>query len=109
MYNIKIRKELKFGGHTFRIVKDRGLDSDGIRAAIDFKRLVISINPDKKPSVRAQGLIHEIIHGVDEIYLNRQLGSDNIVEPLAEGIWQVLDQLGIAFDFVEVEDETRKE
>lgn len=107
--SIKIPPELKIGGHTFKIVNNSDLDSDGLRARIDFKRLVISIHPHKKSSVKAQGFIHEIMHSIDYIYLNRRIDNDDIIEPLAEGLWQLLEQLGIEFDFGALEDESRKE
>lgn len=109
MYSIKVPSELKIGGHTFKVVNNSDLDADGNRATINFKYLVISIHPHKKSSIKAQGFIHEIMHGIDLIYLNRQIDSDNIIEPLAEGLWQILDQLGIELDFGALEDETRKE
>ena len=108
MYSIKVPSELKVGGHTFRVVTNSDLSSDGIRAHIDYKRLVISIHPNKPDSAKSQAFIHEAIHSIDLIYLNRQIDNENIVEPLAEGLWQILEQLGIQFDFGALEDETRK-
>ena len=104
---IVIPKEIKIGGHTFRIMLDRGLVADGIRAHIDFKRLVIGINPDKKDSIKAEALLHEFFHGVNLIYLNNRIDSDDEIEPLAEGVFQILDQLGMEFDWSGLPDETR--
>ena len=109
MYSIKVPPELKFGGHTFKVVNNSDLDANGIRACINYNRLVISIHPDKLESVKAQAFIHEALHAIDLIYLNRQIDNENIIEPLAEGIWQILDQLGIELDFGALEDESRKE
>ena len=54
-------------------------------------------------------IFYSLHYGVDLIYLNRQLDNENIIEPLAEGLWQVLEQLGIEFDFSDLEDKSHKE
>jgi len=53
-----------------------------------------------------EGFIHEILHAVNQVYLNAQIEQEDTIEPLAEGIWQVLEQLGIQFDFSGIKDET---
>ena len=105
---IKIPSFLKIGGHNFRVVLDDTSEGFGRRAEIDYKRLEIRIVPNKHHSVKSQGLIHELVHAIDEIYLNRQIETENIIEPLAEGIWQFLEQLGIEFNFDELTDESKQ-
>ena len=109
MTKIIVPSEIKVGGHIFRIVANRNLDANGKRAEIDFKRLVISLNTEKKYSIVQEGFIHEILHAVNQIFLNAQIESEDIIEPMAEGIWQVLEQLSIEFDFVNITDETPRD
>jgi len=100
---IKVPNKLFIAGHLFTIEQDvDNLDIDGQRARIDYKRLRILLNLQKKESVLSEGFIHEILHGIDEVYLNSQIDNENIIEPFAEGIWQVLQQLGIQFDLTDI-------
>jgi len=105
--NIKIPQEIKVGGHAFKVVLDNIGEGYGRRADIDYKRLVISIVPDKVYSVKNEGFIHEILHAIDTVYLSRKIDSEDIIEPLAEGLWQVFEQLGIEFDFSGLENTSR--
>lgn len=109
MVVIRVPRSIKIGGHNIRIVYNRDLAASGERARIDWNRLVISVHPDKAASVKGQGLLHEFVHGVDTIYLNRQIEREEIIDPLAEGLWQILEQLGVEFVWDDIDDETRRE
>ncbi len=108
MYSIKIPDKIQIGGHYFSVVVDEGLSSDGNRAKVDYRRLVISIHPNRKDSIKSEAIIHEVLHAINTVYLNNQIDSEDIIEPLAEGLWQVFEQLGIEFDFGALPDETKK-
>lgn len=107
MVTIKIPAKIQVGGHYFNIVHNSDIDAGGDRAKIDFKRLVISLHPEKHPTIKGQSLIHEFLHAVIEIYLNGQIQSEDMVEPLSEGLWQIFQQLEIEFDYSNLTDETR--
>ncbi len=91
----------------FSLVCDNGIDGFGRRADIDYKRLTIHINPEKRLSVKCEGLLHELLHAISTIYANDQL-EENEIESLAEGLWQVFEQLGVIFDFSKLRDISEK-
>jgi len=64
----------------------------------------IALDNTLPPSGRTETLLHELIHCVNKVYLNGNLGED-VVSALAEGLNQVLPQLGIEFDWSELESE----
>jgi Zn-dependent peptidase ImmA (M78 family) len=84
---MKIPKQLKIGGHTFKIVleKDNKMLSVGNSCGkFNLETGTIVINGSQVPSGQGATLFHEIMH-----VINNEMGEEKI-EFMAQAIYQVL-------------------
>jgi len=58
----------------------------------------IEIDPDSDDDIKSITILHEIIHAIDYVYLQQKL-EEKTIDGLATGLWQVLKQWGIDFDW----------
>lgn len=92
---MKIPKAIRIGGVDYEVKETPSLNNgkDICYGHIDYTRAIIELNPDNCISPQYQGRVlwHEILHGIAE-QANLELGDDeeNIVDTLAKGIYQVL-------------------
>ena len=92
---MKIPKEIKVAGHTYKVEwDDKWLTNEGyIGYALHNKLLILlcKIFRGEKLSktIIEENLIHEIVHCVDVNYNNHSLNEET-VSRLSEGLYQVL-------------------
>ena len=100
MYEIKIPNEFNLGGHTYNVRIDLETDAelqDGQRRGehSDLLRR-IRISSSLPPEEISCTFIHECCHAIDCVYCNAEL-SEFHVRNMAEGVHQILAQLGVRF------------
>ena len=96
---MKIPESIKVGGHTYRVLfrDDLWLEEGNVGQARHNTRQIIEIDPKLDPEQIGCTLWHEIIHTINRIYNNNQLGERDI-DAVAEGLFQVLSDMGITFE-----------
>ncbi len=98
---VKVPAQINVGGHKFRIKYDSDLDDENDSGKTHLIRYVIDINPNRTNERKALTLLHELLHAIDLIYNQYDLGEKQTTT-LAEGLFQVFTELGIEFDWSEV-------
>ena len=102
---VKIQSPIQVGGHGYKIVFSNKTGDDDDWGQLNHKDLIIRLNPKlKNVSVLRQTLIHELDHAVDWVYVSRELQERQIYN-ISQGWNQIFDQLGIEFDFSDIETE----
>ena len=85
---MKIPKQLKIGGHTYRIIFDQvstaGTSQGHSCGQLSRSKGTISINATLMQSEKEETLIHEILHGI-----NSEL-NETLLDSLAQQIYGVL-------------------
>lgn len=99
MTKIRVPKEIKVGGHTYKVTYRKFLGKDtGDRGVTAHRRQKIEVDPDNPYSQKNATLLHEILHLI-EIVFNLDL-RDEDTDRISEGLYQVLsDSFGIKFDW----------
>ncbi len=99
-HEIKIPRRIRVGGYDYTIgmstAFDKELHSDGdkVQASSRLRRIIVS--SVLSPQDFSETFIHEILHAVDDIYANSSL-IENQNYLIANGLFQVFEQLGIRF------------
>lgn len=104
MITLNIPKTLQVGGHTYSIALKDGLADDNERGLVNHRLQRIEINPQRPDSQKSEALIHETLHIINLVYANGHLGEDGL-SALSEGLFQLLQQLGIVFDWGSIPNE----
>ena len=95
---MKIPKSIKVGGHTYEVKLRHNLVRDtGDRGCVTWRTQLIEIDDNMVPSITATTFIHEVIHVADKHFNNDEL-CENATNALAEGLNQVLSDMGITFE-----------
>jgi len=94
---MRIPKSLKIGGHQYEVVFPYVFTERFDRVGdIDYSKKIIRVaeeygNEPRKASAIIVTLIHEVLHGIDDITGHNMFdGKEGYVEALSEGIYQVL-------------------
>lgn len=85
---MKILKEMKIGGHKFKIVQ-KELRSN-LMGECDFNKNIISLQKDLPQSQKEVTLIHEILHAINSEWDN-QINGHIFLESIAQQLYQVLN------------------
>ncbi len=101
MIKIKIPKKIKIGGYDYKITigerTDRELECARLwgqtRTRLANEIVVASILGEQRLS---ECLIHELLHAIEGVYLSGET-DEHLIKALAEGLFQVLEQMGIRF------------
>jgi len=97
MIEIKIPESIKIGGHTYLINWEPMLHrTEGRQGRICFPSQDITLLTELHPDAEMESFIHEVLHGIDNVYLNDHLSEDDISN-MSEGLSQVLIEMGIRF------------
>ncbi len=100
MIEIKIPSTIKIGGFDYEIIinqqSDQELDNNNHWGEHSSAKRWIRLHSKAKGQELTNTMIHEILHAVDSVFNNRML-TENETELLANGLHQVLEQLGIRF------------
>lgn len=100
MIEIKLPKKIKVGGYDYSVILSvRGNNevrsSNRIGETSHYSQK-ITIETDLTEQKFSETFIHEVIHSVDVIYSDSSL-SESQVSQISNGLFQVLEQLGIRF------------
>lgn len=99
-YQVPIPRKIKIGGFDYSIVVspafDKELFADGNKGSMSSRLRRIIVSSTLPPQDFSETFVHEILHAVDDIYTNSSL-TENQVFLLANGLLQVLEQLGVRF------------
>ena len=98
---IKVPKTIKAGGHTYTILFSTELNDRNEWGATNHRTQIIEINMTRPVSQVATSLIHEVLHCVNHVYYGSQLEVRGI-EQFSEGLYQILEQLGIELDWCDI-------
>ncbi len=100
MTSINIPKTFKIGGfdYTFEVSPehDRELNSNGNQGECSHTMRRIIVRSNLTPQQVSETFLHECIHAVDGVYCNYKLTEDEVYQ-LGNGLFQILEQLGIRF------------
>jgi len=103
MKKIKVPDRIKIGGHVYciRYGGKRMLD-ENTYGEVNHRLATIDINPTRPSSQKREAFIHEILHCIDRVYCNSN-SSEDYLGDLSEGLNQALDELGIDFDWRDIQ------
>jgi len=95
---MEIPKSIQVGGHTYKVMFVDGLwmREGNIGQAHHNTEQAIEIEPNLHPEQISCSFWHEVTHAINRIYNNNQLGEAD-VNAISEGIFQVLNDMGITF------------
>jgi hypothetical protein len=100
MHEIKIPKTIKIGGFDYKIemTEEARADLDSRNRHGEHASVLrrIRIRPNDLPQQTSQTFLHEVVHAIDDIYLDYSL-EEKEVGQLANGLLQVFEQLGVRF------------
>ena len=89
---MKIPKKILVGGKCYRIIKNYSFKETSLWGQADHNTLEIRLSGGLASIQLEEVFLHEIIHCVDEIYLNRKLSEDEI-NGFSQGMFQVLNTI----------------
>ena len=101
MITFKVPKQVQVGGHIYHIALSQNLKDSDSNAITNNRLQIIVINAERPESQKVEGLLHEIIHVVNNIYLSRCL-EESTIDSISEGLFQVFSQLGVKLDWSEI-------
>jgi len=84
---MKIPNELKIGGHIIKV--DMSQKLDGANGKFEYDENTIYICKTLPQSQKESTLIHEIMHGLNSTFMDRDLGH-LLLDSLSEQLYQVL-------------------
>ena len=102
---IKVPPQIMVGAHPYRIVlrnSDR-LTDEGVFGEVNHRTQTIEIRADRPPSQCLVSLLHEFIHTSANVFSKDGL-EEKFIDPIAQGLGQILSQLGIELDWTEVKE-----
>ena len=98
---IRIPKEIEVGGYAFEVRCDEETTQHLIAAGHDgehsYARKILRFRNDLPQQEITNLFLHEILHAIDGQYCASELEEKDILR-LANGLHQVLKQLGISFE-----------
>ena len=94
---MEIPESIKVGGHTYQVIVRLGVWREAGNHGESLHNLQeIRLEKLQSPEMLESAFIHEILHCVDRVYNNHNLAEET-VDALAEGLYQVLSDMGITF------------
>jgi hypothetical protein len=97
MQNIELPEVIKIGGFDHQIILDgEDCDNQGAWGLYSFRKKSLTLDSRLSPQHFSAEFIHELLHGVDQVYNSCQLEEQQVAS-LANGLHQVFEQLGVRF------------
>ena len=94
---MRIPASIKVGGHTYKVIVKLGLWREAGNHGESLHNLQeIRLETLQHSEMLGAAFIHEILHCIDRVYNNHNLTED-VVDAIAEGLYQVLNDLGVTF------------
>lgn len=92
-----IQPKIQVGAHTYSIRFNEDLKDDGDYARVNHRTQVIEINPLRPKSQIYESYIHEMLHIINNVYVDAEL-SERQISGISEGLAQVMLQFDIEPD-----------
>ena len=87
------------GGNKYTTVQSKGLwITNGLIGESNHVSNTISVDSALCDDRKSQVFCHELAHAIDNAFSNN-VASEEVINGFAEGLWQVLQQWGIEFDW----------
>lgn len=100
--NIRVPKRIQIGGHVYSIDYNEEIErTDRLWGTHDHRALQIEIYPHISPTVKTSTLLHELIHAIAVVYTQIEI-EDNKIQSMAEGLTQIMSQIGITLDWSDI-------
>lgn len=100
MTEVKLPSSIKVGGIDFSIERspehNKELHALNLWGECSPPLQRIRLASDTLPQIFGEVAIHEILHAIDHIYVGKEL-TERQIEALAQGLFQVMEQLGVRF------------
>jgi len=102
-----IPEEIQVGAHSFKICwSSKILDLQEARGGMVYrKELLIRLLPNRPITQGFQTFLHEVLHAIDNVFVNSDELTENQVQLLAAGLAQVFASMGIEPDFSQIKEE----
>jgi len=96
---MKIPPSIKVGGHTYTVsfVEKLWMREGNLGQARHNTDQIIELEVALHPEQTAATFLHEVMHVVDRVY-NKGSLSEDAIDAMAEGLFQVLSDMGITFE-----------
>lgn len=96
---LKIKNKIKVGGHILDVVLDGDdLEDRGLNGSLNTRKGMMSINSTRPKSQQIEAWFHEIIHSVNNVFINGERLTEEQVSGISEGLFQVFVDMGVDFD-----------
>ena len=94
---MNLPRHIQIGGHLYEVILTENINIlDGCSGLHRPNTRQIIISAEVAPSNTATNLYHEILHAINAIYISSsERLSESQVEGIAQGLTQVLPQLGL--------------
>lgn len=96
---VLVPKEIRVGGHTFTILFQT---DESARGRTNVRRLRITVCRDMAASQTNESFIHELLHAIDDVYGGEEEVTEGGIRALSHGLWQILSDNGVEFDWSEI-------
>ena len=95
---MKIPEKIRVGGHIYTIEYSKDLVRDDNRLGqVCWQKMLVLLEENQAWSSLVVSFLHETLHLIDKHYNNKALTEDE-VDSIAEGLFQVLSDMGITFE-----------
>jgi len=96
---MKIPKSIKVGGHTYKVsfVEKLWMREGNIGQVRHNTDQAIELDTALHPEQTTATFLHETLHAIDKVYNGGAL-SEDAIDAMAEGLLQVLSDMGITFE-----------
>jgi len=95
---MKPPKSIPVGGYDYKVIQTNVATQHNCRGQCSHVALEITIEHSLLPNIKDEVFWHEVIHAIDKSYCDQEL-SEVQVAGLASGLHQVMNSLGVKFDW----------
>lgn len=94
---MKIPKSIRVGGFTYKVeFTDNLWRSDGYKGCVCWHTRTITLDVNNDAQEQGYNFLHEVTHAVDK-HFNQDGLDEKEVSAIANGLYQVLSDMGITF------------
>lgn len=101
---VKVPSRIQVGGHFYRVIygTSDNFKDDGRRGRVNYRTLLIEIDPERPASQQTEALLHEVLHCINSIYATNRLDDEGL-DHFSEGLIQLFVNLGIELDWGDIQ------
>lgn len=102
-YEIRVPRRIKIGGFDYKINQSIRISKELDSAAMwgrhlgALREIQLASDGNVSPQQYSQTFIHELIHAISSIYCEDRQLAEADVAAVSNGLYQVLEQLGVRF------------